>query len=48
MVDKKYQINKYKVSCMVCAGVDDDTSKCNACGGKGYNIVIFKNGKRIK
>lgn len=35
--------NKYKVICPRCYGED---KHCHACDGKGYNIVIFKNGRR--
>ena len=37
--------NTYKVLCPVNCNNDP---KCNACGGRGYNIVIFKDGKRVK
>lgn len=36
---------KHKVYCPNCDGNDP---KCCACDGKGYNIVVFENGKRIK
>jgi hypothetical protein len=38
-------MKKYKV---YCPEYCDKNPECPACGGKGYNIVIFKNGKRIK
>lgn len=37
--------NTYKVLCPVYC---DNDKNCPACGGKGYNTVVFKDGKRIK
>ncbi len=51
----KTGITKHKVICpRYCGGPHDlptedgpDHSHCHACAGKGYNIVVFKDGKRI-
>lgn len=40
----KTGITKHKVICPRCWG---DSSSCHACASKGYNIVVFKDGKRI-
>ena len=40
------KINEYKVICPVCFG-DENIVNCHACGGNGYNILTFKNGKRL-
>jgi RecJ-like exonuclease len=52
MEQKKYLKNKneYKVNCPRCGGYSkvNGSIKCCACDGRGYNIIIFKNGKRVK
>jgi hypothetical protein len=35
----------YEVSCPKCGGTD---KKCHVCDGRGYNVVTFENGERIK
>lgn len=37
---------EYKVICPVCWGMGTKKDCC-ACAGKGYNIIVFKDGKRI-
>ncbi len=43
--DRKPIIGEHKVSCPKCGGTDKE---CIACDGKGYNIVTFKDGRRIQ
>lgn len=48
----KTGITKHKVICPRYCGdgphdLPTEDGHCHACAGKGYNIVVFKDGKRI-